>query len=192
MGNRLRRQCAILVLLPVIVLFLASVIWIWMGPYEYEHVVCDGISYSAGRIGYTVEFPPYSFDQTIEVNITALEGTFDFFVMDGPEYYKWKKNQSYIAFYEEINLSNLVHIIQIGEEWIIHIGKAPHNDNCTISGRIVAKCWGYTGRTRGGYGPTWELVGINLLFPLLMIVGILGSIFLLSRRKRIQKGKLPT
>jgi hypothetical protein len=159
MWYKLRRRCAILVLLPVIVFCLASAIWILVGPYEYEHIVWNGTTYSAGRSGHIVEFPPYSVDQTIEVNITALEGTFDFFVMDGSEYYKWKKNQSYIAFYEESNLSSLVHIIQIGEEWIIHIRQAPHNGNYTISGRIVAKCWGYTGRTNGGYGPEWELVG---------------------------------
>jgi hypothetical protein len=143
----------------VIVLCFASAIWIMVGPYEYEHILLNGTTYSACRSVYTVEFPPYSFDQTVEVNITALEGTFDFFVMEGSEYYKWKKNQSYVAFYEENNLSSLVHIIQLGEEWIIHIGTAPHNDNYTISGRIVAKCWGYTGKTKGGYGPEWEVIG---------------------------------
>ena len=126
--------------------------WIWIGPYEYEYEILDGSMYSReSLIHYIVEFPPGAHSKSVEIDIIALEGSIDIYVMSAADYYKMKKNESYDAILETLNSQCVVESIQIGEEWRIFIGWAGHDGDIGISGKIVVKCWVYTTAVESGW-----------------------------------------
>jgi hypothetical protein len=131
----------------ILISCISTITLIWIGPYEYEFTILStSCRYTAEgiEVGDFVEFPVRSIERTIEIDITALEGSIDCFVLTAEQHHRKWNEMSYSAIYEKSNSLRIQHVVQIGDEKKIWVGLAGHNSNLTVSGIIVAKCKAYT------------------------------------------------